>query len=295
MQKKSLNAAFKPARLVTLIVSALLGAALVSPDAVAATKKAQAKKKAATSQAVGTPGGTSNALAIVNGVPISKITADTFVNEQVAQGAQDTPELRKAVRDELIRREVVTQAAKAAKLDKQPAVIAQLELAKQAILIRAYVQDNLKKNPTPEAAIQAEYDKLKAASTDQEFKARHILVDKEEDAKTIIAKLDKGEKFEELAKDSKDPGSKDAGGELGWSQPKDFVKPFADAMVTLAKGKYTAAPVKTEFGWHVIKLDDQRIAEPPPYEQVKGQIAQHLQQQKIEALITGLQAKAKIE
>jgi len=292
MQKKSLNAAFKPVRLLTLILGALLGAALVSPDAMAATKKAPAKK---TSQAVGKPGGASNALATVNGVPISTITADTFVNEQLAQGAQDTPELRKAVRDELIRREVVTQAARAEKLDKQPAVIAQLELAKQAILIRAYVQDYLKKNPTPEAAIQAEYDKLKASSTEKEFKARHILVDKEEEAKAIIAKLDKGGKFEDLAKDSKDPGSKDAGGELGWSQPKDFVKPFADAMVTLEKGKYTTAPVKSEFGWHVIKLDDSRVAEPPPYEQVKAQIAQHLQQQKIEALILGLQAKAKIQ
>lgn len=296
MQKKLHNAAPQFRTLPALLLGTLLSTGLVF-NADAATKKAPAKKGAAkqASLAVGTPGGKSIALATVNGVPIPQAAADTFVAEQVAQGTQDSPELRQAVREELVRREVVSQAAKAAKLDKTPEILAQIELSKQAILIRAYVQNYLKQNPTPESAIQAEYDRLKTSSTAKEFKSRHILVETEDEAKAIILKLSTGETFETLAKQSKDPGSKDTGGDLGWSQPKDFVKPFADALVALEKGKYTPAPVKSEFGWHVIQLDDTRTAEPPPYDQVKTQLSQHIQQQKIESLINGLQAKAKIE
>lgn len=298
MQKNSRNATFKRKALPALLLGALLSAGLVSHDASAATKKAPAKKVVAKKTpplAVGKPGGKSSAFATVNGVPIPQAAAETFVAEQVAQGVPDSPELRKAVRDELVRREVVSQAAKAEKLDKSPEVLAQLELSKQAILIRAYVQNYLKKNPTPDSVIRSEYDKLKTSSTDKEYKARHILVETEDEAKAIITKLTAGEKFETLATQSKDPGSKETGGDLGWSQSKDFVKPFADALVALEKGKYTAAPVKSEFGWHVIQLDDSRTAEPPPFEHVKGQLAQHIQQQKIETLISGLQAKAKVE
>lgn len=297
MQKFSRHATFKLKTLPALLLGAVLSAGLVANAAAAAPKKAAAKKvvKKAAPLAVGTPGGKSNALATVNGVPIPQVAAETFVAEQLAQGMKDGPELRNAVRDELVRREVVSQAAKAEKLDKQPEILAQIELSKQAILIRAYVQNFLKNNPTPEGEIRAEYDRLKANSTGKEYKSRHILVDSEDEAKAIILKLSTGEKFEALAKQSKDPGSKDAGGDLGWSQTKDFVKPFGDALATLEKGKYTAAPVKSEFGWHVIQLEDVRTAEPPPFEHTKAQIAQHLQQQKIEALINGLQAKARVE
>lgn len=296
MHKNSHNAAFKFATLPAVLLGALLSVGLVA-QADAATKKAPAKKSA-TKQAplaVGKPGGKSIAFATVNGVPIPQAAADTFVAEQIAQGMQDGPELRQAVREELVRREVVSQAAKAEKLDKSPEILAQIELSKQAILIRAYVQNYLKQNPTQESDIQAEYDRLKASSNAKEFKSRHILVETEDEAKAIILKLTTGESFETLAKQSKDPGSKDSGGDLGWSQPKDFVKPFADAMQALEKGKYTATPVKSEFGWHVIQLDDTRTAAPPPYEQIKTQLAQHVQQKKIEGLINGLQAKAKIE
>ena len=298
MQKKSLSTHFKFTTLPAVLLGALLSAGLVSQDASAATKKTPAKKVVAKKSpplALGTPGGKSSALATVNGVPIPQAAAETFVAEQVTQGTPDSPELRKAVREELIRREVVSQAAKAEKLDKSPEILAQIELSKQAILIRAYVQNYLKKNPTPESVVRAEYDKMKTSSSDKEFKARHILVETEDEAKAIILKLSTGEKFEQLATQSKDPGSKDSGGELGWSQAKDFVKPFGDALMALEKGKYTATPVKSEFGWHVIQLDDARTAEPPPFEHLKGQLAQHLQQQKIEALISGLQGKAKVE
>lgn len=297
MQRKSNHATSRFKTLPALLLSAFLSAGLVMDVSAATPKKASTKKvvKKAAPLAVGKPGGQSNALATVNGVPIPQVAAETFVAEQVAQGMKDGPELRNAVRDELVRREVVSQAAKAEKIDKQPEIIAQIELSKQAILIRAYVQNHLKKNPTAETEIQAEYDRLKAKSTDKEYKSRHILVETEDAAKAIITKLAAGEKFETLATQSKDPGSKDTGGDLGWSQTKDFVKPFGDALVTLEKGKYTAAPVKSEFGWHVIQLEDVRTAEPPPYEHVKAQLAQHIQQQKIEDLINGLQAKAKVE
>lgn len=297
MQKKSDNATSRFKTLPAMLLGALLSAGLVMDVAAETPKKTSTKKvvKKAAPLAVGKPGGRSNALATVNGVPIPQVAAETFVAEQVAQGMKDGPELRTAVRDELVRREVVSQAAKKERIDKQPEIIAQIELSKQAILIRAYVQNHLKKNPTAETEIQAEYDRLKAKSTDKEYKSRHILVETEETAKEIITKLTAGEKFETLATQSKDPGSKDTGGDLGWSQTKDFVKPFGDALVTLEKGKYTATPVKSEFGWHVIQLEDVRTAEPPPYEHVKAQLAQHIQQQKIEDLINGLQAKAKVE
>ena len=298
MQKKSTNATFRSKTIANALLGLMLSTGFALEATAAPAKKAPVKKAVAKKSpplAVGTPGGTSNALATVNGVPISQATAETFVAEQVAQGMKDDPSLRKLVREELIRREVVSQAAKADKLDKQPDVIAQIELSKQAILIRAYVQNYLKNNPTSEDSIKAEYERLKTNSVGKEYKSRHILVETEDEAKAIITKLIAGEKFETLATQSKDPGSKDTGGDLGWSQTSSFVKPFGDALETLEKGKYTATPVKSEFGWHVVQLDDVRAAEPPPFEHLKGQIAQHLQQQKIETLIKGLQDKAKVK
>jgi peptidyl-prolyl cis-trans isomerase C len=270
-------------RLIAASTTILIATALCS-SAIAAEP---AKKKGNTPPA--------GVFATVNGVKIPKVLADTFLKEQVAQGIPNTPDLQKMVREELIRREVVAQAAKAKGLDKTPEIAAQIELSKQALLIRAYVQDFLRNNPTTDEALRAEYDKARGQMADKEFKARHILVDGEEDAKAIIAKLDAGEKFDALATQSKDPGSKDNGGDLGWSAGTAYVKPFADALGTLEKGAYTKAPVKTEFGYHVILLEDSRTAEPPPFEHVKGQISQHMQQQKIEKLIGDLQAKAKIE
>lgn len=298
MQKISKVAAFKRTTLLAALSMAVCAVVVPAPAEAAPAKRAPAKKvaaKKAAPLAVGKPGGESNALVTVNGVPISQASADAFVAEQIARGAADTPELRQQVRDELIRREVVSQAAKAEKLDKTPEAIAQIELSKQAILIRAYVQNYLKKNPTTDEVLKAEYDRLRAASTGKEYKARHILVDSEDAAKAIIAKLDAGEKIEALAKESKDTGSRENGGDLGWSDAKSFVSPFAEAMIGLEKGKYTKLPVKSEFGWHVIQLDDTRNAEPPPFEHVKDQLMQFVQQKKVEQLIVNLQAKARIE
>lgn len=231
----------------------------------------------------------------VNGVAISQSVADTFIQEQAAQGVPANDELRSAVKEELVRRAVVAQAASKKGLDKKPEIAARMELARQEVLIRAYIQDYLATNPVTDDALRAEYDKLKSEMTAKEYKSRHILLGSEEEAKAAIAKLDKGEKFEDLAKESKDPGSKDSGGDLGWSQAGAFVPEFAQALAALEKGKYSAAPVKSTFGYHVILLEDSRTAEPPAFDQIKPQLQQHVQQQRVTKVVNDLRAKAVVK
>jgi peptidyl-prolyl cis-trans isomerase C len=232
--------------------------------------------------------------ATVNGQAISQNVYDAFVNEQKTQGAPDSAELKSAVKEELIRRELLVQEAKKKNLDKKDEIKGQMELARQAVLIRAFLSDYVQANPISEAKLRAEYEALKASMGSTEYKARHVLVDKEDEAKAIIAKLDKGEKFADLAKQSKDPGSKDKGGELGWSAAGAYVKPFGDALGQLKKGEYTKTPVKTDFGFHVIQLDESRPLNPPPYDQIKPQLQQRATQMQIEQLVKDLRAKAKV-
>ena len=236
----------------------------------------------------------SKAFTTVNGQAIPQSVYDAFVAEQKAQGAPDNAELQNAVKEELIRREILAQEAKKKGLDKKGTVQGQVELAKQAVLIRAFLADYVASHPIAEAQLKAEYEGIKANLGSTEYKARHVLVEKEDDAKAIIAKLDKGEKFSELAKQSKDPGSKDKGGELGWSSPNAYVKPFGEALAKLKKGEYTKTAVKSDFGYHVIQLDDSRPMTPPPYEQVKPQLQQRASQQQIETLVKDLRSKAKV-
>lgn len=236
----------------------------------------------------------SKPVATVNGQPIQQNVFDAFLAEQKAQGAPDSPELKNAVKEELVRREVIVQEAKKKGLDKKPDVQAQIELARQAVLIRAFLNDYIRSHPIAEDKLKAEYEAIKSGMGNTEYKARHILVEKEDDAKAIVAKLEKGEKFSELAKQSKDPGSKDKGGELNWSAPGAYVKPFADALTKLKKGEYTKTPVKSDFGYHVIQLDDSRALTPPPYEQVKPQLQQRAGQQLIDQLLKELRDKAKV-
>ncbi|MFL9925230.1 peptidylprolyl isomerase [Herbaspirillum lusitanum] len=234
-------------------------------------------------------------LAVVNGKNIPSSRADLMVKQMTSQGQQDTPQLRGAIKEELINREILMQEADKQGLSNSSDVKAQLELARQSIVIRALIGDYLKKNPVSDADIKAEYDKFKAQAGDKEYHARHILVDKEEDAKAIIAKLKAGTKFEDLAKQSKDTGSAANGGDLDWATPASFVKPFSDAMVALKKGDITETPVKTQFGYHVIKLEDVRAAKVPTLEEVKPQIAEALQQKKLQAYQEELRKKAKVQ
>ena len=236
----------------------------------------------------------SKTFATVNGQAIPQSVYDAFVAEQKAQGTPDTPELQNAVKEELIRREILAQEAKKKGLDKKGNIQGQVELAKQAVLIRAFLSDYVAAHPISEAQLKAEYDVIKTNLGTTEYKARHILVADEEEAKGIIAKLDKGEKFSELAKVSKDPGSKDKGGELGWSSPNSYVKPFGEALAKLKKNEYTKTPVKSDFSYHVIMLEDSRPANPPPFEQVKQQMQQRAAQQQVEQLVKELRGKAKV-
>ena len=235
------------------------------------------------------------AVATVNGVAIPTSRADALLQSQLGQGQQDSPQLRAAVRNDLITREILSQASKKKGFDKKPEVNAQFELARQGILVNAYLQDFVSANPVKDEAVKSEYDNIVKTMGSKEYKARHILVEKEDEAKSIIARLQKGEKFEELAKQSKDPGNKDRGGDLGWAAPSGYVKAFADELVKLEKGKFSATPVKTEFGWHVIQLDDVRDLKHPPLDEVKPQIQQRLQQQILEKHIVELRSKAKVE
>jgi peptidyl-prolyl cis-trans isomerase C len=233
--------------------------------------------------------------AIVNGKPIPSAKVDEFMAALTAQGRPASPELRAAVREELIAREVFVQAAEKKGLQRNDEVRKQLESTRQDILIRAFIRDHIEKNPVRDDEVKAEYDRVVKASSEQEYRARHILVESEAEAKAIVEQLRKGAKFEELAKKSKDPGSAPSGGDLDWNTADTFVQPFSEAMVKLDKGKFTEAPVQTQFGWHVIRLDDVRTVQPPPLEQVKPQIQQDLERKRIMKLQEDLRAKAKIQ
>lgn len=237
----------------------------------------------------------SKSYATVNGARIPQARADAMIAEQKAQGTAENEDLRKQVKEELIRREILAQEARKKGFDKKPDVIGQMELAKDAVLIRAYLQDFIKAHPVSDDQLKAEYDKIVKGLGSKEYKARHILVEKEDDAKAIVEKLKKGEKFEDLAKQSKDPGSKDKGGELGWAPPANYVKPFGDALTSLQKGKYTDKPVKTDFGYHVIELEDVRDMKLPSFEESKAGLQQRLQQQLVQQHIMELREKAKVE
>jgi len=217
---------------------------------------------------------------------------DLLLKERVAQGQQDTPELRNAVREELNTRELLQREARKQGLDKTNDVKTQMDLAGQTVLVRAYVADWMSKNPVPESDLKAEYEKIKGQIGDKEYKVRHILVEKEDEAKDVISELQKGAKFEDLAKArSKDPGSKDRGGDLDWNAPAGFVKPFGDAMAKTPKGKFTPQPVQTQFGWHVILVEDVRDAKVPPYDEVKPQLQQRMQAQWLDKYFKELRAK----
>jgi peptidyl-prolyl cis-trans isomerase C len=222
----------------------------------------------------------------------SQATYDFMLKQRLAQNQPDSPELRAAVRDELNTRELLVREAKKAGVDKNPTVKTEMELAQQTVLVRAYMADYLKAHPVSDAALRKEYDAIKAQIGDKEYKVRHILVDKEDDAKEIIVALQKGEKFDKLAERSKDTGSKINGGDLDWNAPANFVKPFSDAMVALPKGKFTTTPVQTQFGWHVIEVDDIRDAKVPPFDEVKPQLQQRMQGQVVDAYLKELRAKS---
>jgi len=235
-------------------------------------------------------------LAIVNGKAVPKTRLDTLAQQVARSGQPVTPELEGQLREEVIAREVFMQEAEKLGLSTSEDFKVQMELARQTILIRELFADYQKKNPVTDADLKAEYDKFVAANGGKEYKARHILVEKEAEAKAVIASLKKGGKFEDIAKkQSKDAGSGANGGDLDWANPSSYVPEFTEALLKLNKGQTTDTPVKSQFGYHVIRVDDIRTAQLPSFEQVKPQIAQQMQQQKLAKFQEELRAKAKVE
>ena len=235
-------------------------------------------------------------VAIVNGKAVPSSRVEALAQQVARSGRPVTPDMQAQLKEEVIAREIFTQAAQAMGLDASEDYKSQIEQVKQSILIRELFNVYQAKNPVSEADIKAEYDRYVAMNAGKEYKARHILVEKEDQAKALLAQLKKGAKFEDLAKkSSKDPGSAVKGGELDWANPASYVKEFSDALVALGKGKTTEAPVKSQFGFHIIRLDDVREANMPKYEEVKPQIAQHLTQQSLAKYQEELRSKAKIE
>lgn len=235
-------------------------------------------------------------VAIVNGKPVPSSRVDMLAQQLAKAGRPVTDEMKGQLKDEVIAREIFMQEAQKRGLDATDDYKAQMELARQTILIRELFADYQKKNPVTDADIKAEYDKFVAANGGKEYHARHILVESEDQAKKIIAQLKKGAKFEDIAKkESKDPGSGANGGDLDWATPSSYVPEFAQAMIKLKKGEMTQVPVKSQFGWHIIRVDDIRDAQLPKLEDVRPQIAQQLQQQRLAQFQDALRKNAKIE
>jgi peptidyl-prolyl cis-trans isomerase C len=235
-------------------------------------------------------------VAIVNGKPVPSSRVEALEKQVASQGRPVTPDMKGQIKEEVINREVFMQEAQKRGIDGSDEYKTQIEQARELIMIRSLFSDYQKKNPVTDAEAKAEYDKFAAANGGKEYKARHILVEQEALANKLTADIKKGAKFEDLAKkNSKDPGSGANGGDLDWANPSNYVPEFAQALVALEKGKLTDKPVKSQFGWHIIRLDDVRQAQLPPFEQVKPQITQQLTQQKLANFQRELREKAKVE
>jgi peptidyl-prolyl cis-trans isomerase C len=233
----------------------------------------------------------------VNGVGIRQSQIETAARNLAAQGQQDTPELRARLKDELVARELILQQSAKEALDQRSEIREQIELARSNILINAYLQNWAKEHPVADADLRSEYDKFRAAQASaEEYQTRHILIKDEKAAKAALARLNKGEKFDKLAIAlSEDTGTKAKGGELGWVRSDaNLVKPFLEAMKKLRKGE-TSELVKSDFGYHIIRVDDVRKVEPPSFEQLRAELSQFMQRRAIEQMVRDLRDKARIE
>ncbi|WP_411727209.1 peptidylprolyl isomerase [Methyloglobulus sp.] len=270
-------------KLIPLLIAAVIISAC-DPKATTGASSAPAVKK-------------EDAIASVNGQYISKKTLEDLEKDIAQRSQGQTPAFPKEkLVDELVQREILVQDAVQKKLDQAPETVAQLEAARKAILTQASLQNYLKANPITDAEIKKEYDSKVGGGNGTEYKASHILVKTEDEAKKLIAELDKGGKFAKLAnKHSLDAKESKNGGDLGWFNPSQMVAPFSEAVAKLEKSKYSKEPVKTQFGYHIIRLEDSRKQTPPPLEAVKEQLTPTLQRQKIQAMVENLRKQAKVE
>jgi peptidyl-prolyl cis-trans isomerase C len=269
----------------TLLISALCAAfathALAAEPAAAPPAAAEAKKP----------------LAVVNGVAVPALFANFVRQGRIARNANPEALTDESIRDALITVELLAQEAAQKGLDKNASVQAAIEYQKKDILAQAAMEDFARRHPIGEDVLKAEYDKAKAKAGTSEYRPRHILVPTEKEARALIAKLTTGKKakFEDLAKSSSKDASAGNGGDLGWILPANLVPEFANAMVKLKKGEITKDPVQTQFGWHVIKLDDSRTLDFPAYDKLKGRIASQMQQMQMRKFVQELRATSKVE
>jgi peptidyl-prolyl cis-trans isomerase C len=275
-------------RIVRNLALALVAGSLAVGAAMAQDKAEKGSKKGASSGA---------SHIVVNGVTIPQARIEAMNKELDAAGQPTGPERQAAIKEELINREILAQAAKARGLDKTPDVQQQMEMARQAVLIRALFDQEAKAHPITDADLEKQYEQFKGSMGQNEYKVSHILVDNEADAKAIIDQLKKNPgDFAKIAKEkSKDPGSKDNGGDLDWGPAARYVKPFADAVQSQPKGQISQAPVKTDFGYHIIRVDDVRPLKVPEFKDLKEQFRQRAQQQQIQKFVAELRSKAKVD
>jgi peptidyl-prolyl cis-trans isomerase C len=253
-------------------------------------------QQAATSAATGTPAAPS--VAVVNGVAIPRADYDAFL-KNLLQGKPVPPDLtaeqKNQVLDELVTMQLVSTQALKDGVDKDPEVAANLDVLRMRILSDGESQKFLKGKEPTDAELHAEYDSDIAAMDKTEYHARHILVPTKEKADQLIKKLKGGAKFEDVAKAESTDNSKTNGGDLGWFTATRMVKPFADAVKALKKGETTPEPVQTQYGWHIIQLEDTREVTPPPFDQVKAQVTKNLIQKKLVAYVEDMKKTAKID
>lgn len=238
----------------------------------------------------------SKPVAVVNGVAIPQSQYNLLKQDRLQQGQPDNAQTDAALRDSLINAEILAQQATKMGLDKDPAMQTRLALVKTEMLAKAYLAEYVKTHPISDADLKAQYDKVKAQMGNKEYEVSHILVGSEAEAKQIIAELNsKKAKFEDLAKKKSKDSSAAKGGLIGWAAPGNLVKEFSDAMVQLKKGEYTKTPVHTQFGWHVIRVDNIRDLKVPPFNEVKDQLRGQMEQEMVKKVITDLRASAKVE
>lgn len=235
-------------------------------------------------------------IAIVNGKGVPKSRVDLLLQQASRSGQQLPPGADQQARDQVVLREIFAQEAERRGIGASADYRAQMELARQSILIRELFEDYRKKHPISDADAKVEYDKFKAQAAGTEYRARHILVEKEDEAKALIAQIKAGAKFEDLAKkNSKDPGSGEKGGDLDFAKPDSYVPEFSAALTKLKAGEMTYTPVKTQFGYHIIKLEETREAQFPSFDDVKGQLKQRMEQTKLQEYQESLRKAAKTD
>jgi peptidyl-prolyl cis-trans isomerase C len=234
-------------------------------------------------------------IATVNGTPITQSELDVYSGQRKPPNNAPEANSEEVIMKELVALELMRQEGISKGLDKQPKVIATIGQQQRTALAGAAIQEFMTNNPISEEDARKLYDEQMGSKSNMEFKARHILVKEQAEAEAIVELLDKGSDFSELAKEKSTGPSGASGGELGWFTEGQMVKPFSEAAAKLEKGQYTKVPVQTQFGWHVIILDDSRESTPVPFDDVKDRIKMMLVNQKLQQHVETMRSAANIE